>query len=138
MTGGTRTAGYAVSVVAAFAVALASCGGPSGSGQASASGSHRGAPEVVTVVNVVEKEFSITMPKEARRPGTYTFRVSNQGTSPHSLTVKGPGVDATGSSTISPGHSGDLTVRLQTGSYEFWCSVDSHKERGMDLIVKVG
>jgi uncharacterized cupredoxin-like copper-binding protein len=138
MTGGTRTAGYRVSVIAALAVGLASCGGASGSGQGSASGSHGGAPDVVTVVNVVEKEFSITMPKETKRPGTYTFRVSNQGTSPHSLTVKGPGVDATGSSTIAPGQTGDLTVSLQTGSYEFWCSVDSHKERGMDLIVKVG
>jgi uncharacterized cupredoxin-like copper-binding protein len=93
------------------------------------------------VVNVVEKEFSITMPKAAMVPGTYTFQVSNQGTishNLHNLTVSGPGVATKGSSTISPGQSADLTVTLQRGSYQFWCSVDSHKDRGMDLTVKVG
>ena len=90
------------------------------------------------VVNVVEKEFSITMPKAAMVPGTYTFQVSNQGTISHNLTVSRPGVSTTGSSTISPGQFADLTVTLQRGSSEFWCSVDSHKDQGMDLTVKVG
>jgi len=78
------------------------------------------------------------MPKAAMVPGTYTFQVSNQGTISHNLTVSGPGVTTKGSSTISPGQSADLTVTLQKGSYEFWCSVDSHKDQGMDLTVKVG
>jgi uncharacterized cupredoxin-like copper-binding protein len=134
----TRAASYQVCVMTAFALALAGCGGSSGGGSTSSSATHTSAPAVGRVVNVVEKEFSITMPKATMNPGTYTFQVSNQGTVSHNLTVTGPGVGTKGSSTISPGQSTDLTVTLQKGSYEFWCSVDSHKSQGMDLTVKVG
>jgi uncharacterized cupredoxin-like copper-binding protein len=134
----TRAPGYRVSVMAVLALALAGCGGPSDRGSTSSAATLTDAPAVGKVVNVVEKEFSITMPKAAMVPGTYTFQVSNQGTISHNLTVSGPGVSTTGSSTISPGQFADLTVTLQRGSYEFWCSVDSHKDQGMDLTVKVG
>ena len=134
----TRAPGYRVSVMAVLALALAGCGGPSGRGSTSSAATLTDAPAVGKVVNVVEKEFSITMPKAAMVPGTYTFQVSNQGTISHNLTVSGPGVSTTGSSTISLGQFADLTVTLQRGSYEFWCSVDSHKDQGMDLTVKVG
>lgn len=132
----TPAAGYRVSVMAVFAVALAGCGS-SGGEHASSTASHTAAAPVGTVVNVVEKEFSITLPKKAMSPGTYTFRVSNKGAISHNLNVAGPGVPTTGSPTISPGQSADLTVTLQKGSYEFWCSVDHHKDQGMDLTVKV-
>jgi uncharacterized cupredoxin-like copper-binding protein len=38
---------------------------------------------------------------------------------------------------MDPGDSAELTVTLQKGSYEVWCSVDSHKEQGMDLTIDV-
>jgi hypothetical protein len=104
----TRAPGYRVSVMA-----LAGCGGPSGRGSTSSAATLTDAPAVGKVVNVVEKEFSITMPKAAMVPGTYTFQVSNQGTISHNLTISGPGVSTTGSSTISPGQFADLTVTLQ-------------------------
>jgi plastocyanin len=133
----SRAAGYPVSVIAALALVLAGCGS-NGGGRSASAASQTGAPAVGTVVNVIEKEFSITMAKATMSPGTYTFRVSNQGAISHNLTVAGPGVGTKGSPTISPGQSGDLTVTLQKGSYEFWCSVDHHKDQGMDLTVKVG
>ena len=61
----------------------------------------------------------------------------NKGKFPHNLNVEGPGVDKQASATLQGGESGDLTVTLQAGSYEFWCSVDSHKEKGMDVKVTV-
>jgi len=30
-----------------------------------------------------------------------------------------------------------LTATLQKGSYELWCSVPGHKNKGMDLTIKV-
>jgi plastocyanin len=134
----TRANGCRVSVMAVFALALAGCGGSSDGRSTSPSAAQTGAPAVGKVVNVIEKEFSITLPKAAMVPGTYTFQVNNQGAISHNLTVSGPGVATKGSSTISPGQSADLTVTLQKGSYEFWCSVDSHNDQGMDLTVKVG
>ena len=133
----TRVTGYRVSVIAALALTLAGCGS-GGGGQATSVASPTAAPVVGTAVSVVEKEFSITLAKTTLSPGTYTFQVSNQGAISHNLTVAGPGVATKATPTISAGQSAHLTVTLQKGSYEFWCSVDHHKDQGMDLTVKVG
>ncbi|HET7661346.1 MAG TPA: plastocyanin/azurin family copper-binding protein [Oryzihumus sp.] len=89
-------------------------------------------------MSVVEKEFSISLAPAPVHAGTYTFTVRNAGTFPHNLNIQGPGVAQQSSATVSPGQSAALTVTLQKGSYELWCSVDSHKERGMDVTLKVG
>lgn len=127
-----------VGAVAAL-VTLAACGGASGGGGSgaaptkSATATAKGQP-----VSVVEKEFSISLTPATLPAGTYTFTVRNAGTFPHNLNIQGPGVAQQSSATVSPGQSAALTVTLQKGSYELWCSVDSHKERGMDLTLKVG
>jgi uncharacterized cupredoxin-like copper-binding protein len=61
--------------------------------------------------------------------------VTNQGNLSHNLTIKGPGVDT--QATLQPGTTGQVTVTLQRDSYEIWCSVDSHKDRGMDITIQV-
>lgn len=118
---------------------LAACGGTSGGGGSTA------APSTSTTatatgqpVSVVEKEFSISLTPAPAHAGTYTFTIRNAGTFPHNLNIQGPGVAQQSSATVSPGQSATLTVTLQQGSYELWCSVDSHKERGMDVTLKVG
>jgi uncharacterized cupredoxin-like copper-binding protein len=90
-----------------------------------------------TVLTATEKEFSITLSQSAFKPGTYTFQVSNRGQFPHNLTLEGPGVDRQASPTLQPGQNGTVTVTLQAGSYEIWCSVDSHKDKGMQLKITV-
>ena len=70
-------------------------------------------------------------------PGTYTFTIQNQGSFPHNLTIKGPGVGTKASPTLAGGRAGSLTVALQKGSYELWCSVPGHKHQGMDITIKV-
>jgi uncharacterized cupredoxin-like copper-binding protein len=88
-------------------------------------------------VTATEKEFSIALSRPSFTAGTYTFTVNNVGTFPHNLTVKGPGVDTKATSALQAGSSGQLTVTLQKGSYELWCSVDSHKDKGMDITIQV-
>ncbi|GAA1228899.1 putative cupredoxin-like copper-binding protein [Oryzihumus leptocrescens] len=127
-----------VGVVAAL-LTLAACGGTSGGGgSAAAPSTSAKATATGQPVSVVEKEFSITLTPKPVQAGTYTFTIHNMGTFPHNLNIKGPGVAQQSSATVSPGQAGDLTVTLQQGSYELWCSVDSHKDRGMDLTLKVG
>ena len=140
MTAGRRKAGAGLAVVAAAALFLAGCGGgspskPSGGASTTPSSA---ASSAGTVVTAVEKEFSITLSRSSFSPATYTFKVENQGTFAHNLTIKGPGVDAKASPTVQGGQSGELTVTLQKGSYELWCSVDAHKDMGMDMTIKVG
>jgi uncharacterized cupredoxin-like copper-binding protein len=109
----------------------------SGSSPGKASPSPTTAAGPATTVNVTESEFKITLSQPTFKPGTYTFKVVNQGKFPHNLTIEGPGVDKTASPTLQGGQAGELTVTLKAGSYEFWCSVDSHKDKGMDMTVTV-
>jgi uncharacterized cupredoxin-like copper-binding protein len=90
-----------------------------------------------TAMTVTESEFTITLPSKTFPAGTYTFKVTNKGKFAHNLTVDGAGVQDEATPTLAPGSTGDLAVTLQKGSYEFYCSVDGHKEMGMDVTVQV-
>jgi len=91
-----------------------------------------------SAVTATETEYSIVLSTTTLTAGSYTFTIKNQGKMPHNLNVKGPGIGGQASPTVSPGASAQLTVTLQQGSYELWCSIDGHKDLGMDLTVQVG
>jgi plastocyanin len=122
-------------VLAATGFLLSACGGSSTTSSNPGSSSNAATPSSTplpgTAVVVTEKEFAIEMAETAFAAGTYSFKVSNQGKFPHNLTIEGPGVDQQASPTIESGASGVVTVTLQAGSYEFWCGVDGHKDKGM-------
>ena len=110
---------------------VAGCGGGN-SGTPAPTGSAAG-----TIVTAAEKEYTITLSTSDFSPGVYTFGVHNDGTMPHDLTIAGPGVSQTSSPTVQPGGTAQLTVTLQSGTYELWCSIPGHKQLGMDLHIQV-
>jgi hypothetical protein len=117
-------------VIGTLSFAAAGCGGGSGSG--SSGGGSSG-----TSVNVTLKDYSISLGQSGSlAPGTYTFHVANQGPSAHNLTIDGPDVEDAATPTFSSG-SKDLTVTLQSGKYEFYCSVPGHRQLGMETDVTV-
>jgi uncharacterized cupredoxin-like copper-binding protein len=126
-----------LAIGAAASVAVAGCSSSKGGGP-STSAPAGGSSASGTTVQVTEKDFSISLPSETLTAGSHTFQVNNTGSASHNLTVDGPGVEDKATSTIDPGSSGQLTVSLQHGSYELHCSIDGHKDRGMDLTVQVG
>ena len=143
MTSSPHTPVGRMAAVAAVALLLGACGGTSTSSTTPATSAAGGvatspAAPAGTSVGVIETEFSITLDKSSFTAGNYTFTVKNQGSFPHNLTIEGPGVDKKQSPTMPGGQSGSLTVPLQKGSYELWCSVDSHKDKGMDMKITVG
>jgi plastocyanin len=91
-----------------------------------------------TTVTATETDFKIALSQQTFSPGSYTFKATNAGKVPHALTIVGPGVSSMSTSNVSPGQSASLTVTLQSGSYEIYCPVDSHKSLGMDLHITVG
>jgi uncharacterized cupredoxin-like copper-binding protein len=124
----------------AAAVTLAGCNSASSNPATStvpstSAGTAAAAPG--TAMAVTESEFTITLPSKSLSAGTYTFKVTNKGKFAHDLVVDGPGVQDKTSAILAPGSTGDLTVTLQKGSYEFYCSVDGHKDMGMDVTVQV-
>jgi len=139
----TRTA-LVLALVGAVTLAASACGSSSSSAGSSATtvteaaGGGGGAPSGKTI-DVSLKDFSIAVASTGSlAPGTYTFHVTNTGPSSHNLTVNGPGVSDKATPTFAAGGSMDLTVRLENGSYELFCSVPSHKQLGMDTHLTVG
>lgn len=141
----------AAGTVVAAALLLTACGGNSGgsSGPATtgmpamtgippATGMPPMAGGAAMTVTVVEKDFSIELSETSFMSGTHTFRVQNQGRSPHDLRIEGPGVANAGSPVINRGGTAELTVTLQPGTYQVWCSVGNHRARGMDTTITVG
>ena len=121
----------------AFLAGCSSSGGGS-AGTTSASAGSGSTTVTGTEVTVTEKEYSISLSTQTFTAGPYAFMVHNTGETAHNLTVEGPGVDKQHTSTIQPGETATLVVIFQKGSYELWCSVDEHKEQGMDLHITVG
>lgn len=89
------------------------------------------------VVDVTEVDFKIKLSASKLSPATYTFVVTNEGQSVHNLTIKGPNVSNAATPTVAGGKTTKVSVGLNPGTYELYCSVPGHKEAGMDLKLKV-
>jgi uncharacterized cupredoxin-like copper-binding protein len=81
-------------------------------------------------------EFAIDMPTELPA-GSTTFSVSNDGEFPHNLEIEGQGIEAVLPANLEAGQSGELTVDLVPGTYEAYCPVGNHRDRGMLLELTV-
>jgi hypothetical protein len=91
-----------------------------------------------TVVTAELYDFRIELSQTSFTPGMYTFVAKEEGRAPHALSIKGPGVDSDTTPVIQPGGASQrLTVTLQPGTYELWCPVGNHRDRGMALTVTV-
>ncbi len=90
-----------------------------------------------TTVTVKETEYKLTLSQSTFTPGTYTFTAENDGGTTHALEIEGPGIEEQQTDNLAPGASGSLTVTLQSGKYELYCPVDSHKDRGMEMDITV-
>ena len=122
----------ALPVALLVSLALAGCG--SDSDEAATTGA---APAGQTI-EIGETEFALDPANvQVDETGTVTFRVTNNGSIPHSLEVDGQGIEEE-TETIEPGASAELTVDLsKEGSYELYCPIGDHRDQGMegDLIV---
>jgi uncharacterized cupredoxin-like copper-binding protein len=90
-----------------------------------------------TLVNIIEKEFEITLSEDTFAPGVYTFAVENHGGTQHSLVIEGDGIDTASTKLLSAGDKEMLIVDLPAGTYELWCSVGSHRQSGMSVTITV-
>jgi uncharacterized cupredoxin-like copper-binding protein len=92
---------------------------------------------VVETIRVKETEFKLE-PAEITldKPGTYVFEAVNSGDAVHALEVEGQAIEEE-TEEIQPGQSAKLKVKLEPGTYELYCPVGDHGERGMEGTVTV-
>jgi len=117
---------------AVTALAIAGCGGDDNETTATTAAS--GTPSAGgQTVNVSETEYQLDPSDPSVKAGTVSFKATNDGSIDHSLEVEGPNGEQELEPDLAPGQSGTLTVDLsQPGKYEFYCPIDSHRERGME------
>jgi plastocyanin len=121
------------SALALAALALAACGSDDG-GDDSATATAAGAE----TIEISATDFSFDPPTiELDAAGEYTFRLTNDGQSPHALEIDGEGIEEE-TETIGPGETAELTIELAEGEYEMYCPVGDHRDRGMEGVLRVG
>jgi uncharacterized cupredoxin-like copper-binding protein len=109
-----------------LALTLAGCGGDE-------NGEEAEAPEESPrqTITITETDFALEPSSvELEAPGTYAFEVANDGQVAHALEVEGEGIEEE-TETLDPGERATLTVTLDGGSYELYCPIGDHKDRGM-------
>lgn len=124
-------------------VALSACGGGStagtstSSGAAPASTAEATAPADALKVSLVD--FKINPDTFKAKPGDVTFAVSNDGKSPHNLTILDGDKKVVGKTAdLAPGKTAVLKVTLAAGMYHINCSLPGHESLGMSGMVMVG
>jgi plastocyanin len=112
--------------------AAASAASPTAPPTAAASSAPSGGPS--TTINATEKDFSIALDKSSVPAGSVTFKITNQGPSPHNITIKEMNKL---SDNIDPGKTGQLTVDLPAGTYTVICNIPGHEQLGMHTMLTV-
>ena len=103
-----------------------------------ASASAGDGPTTIGVQNgVEERSFSLTRTRVP--PGPAIIQYTNTGEDPHDLRVKRKGSDVTWEiGELKPAGVGSITKRLkQDSKYILWCSLDGHRESGMEAALRV-
>ena len=92
-----------------------------------------GASAQVSFVQVVEKEFNLTLSRPAVQRGTVSIELVNFGMDAHDLIVlkKAAGAKPIVFKRLDPRGRADRTLRLTPGRYSLWCSIADHRNRGM-------
>jgi plastocyanin len=125
-----------LAAVAAGALGLAACGSSDDEGEDNAAPGGGG-----QALTISEVEYSLDPPTlEVDSTGEVTIRVTNDGSVVHSLEVENEdaGIEEE-TEDIQPGESAELTVNLsEDGSYEVYCPIDDHRQRGMEGTLTVG
>ena len=87
----------------------------------------------ISFVQVVQKEFTLTLSRPSVRPGTVSVELVNFGMDGHDLVVlkKVPGARPIRFQRLDPQGRTDRTLHLTAGRYALWCSIADHRARGM-------
>jgi len=87
----------------------------------------------ISFVQVVQKEFTLTLSRPAVQRGTVSVELVNFGMDAHDLIVlkKQAGAKPIVFKRLDPKGRTDRTLKLTAGRYQLWCSIADHRSRGM-------
>jgi plastocyanin len=65
------------------------------------------------------------------KPGTVRITMKNPSPVPHNVSLEGPGGVNKQGPTVSKGGASQVSADLKAGGYTYYCSVDGHRQAGM-------
>ena len=71
------------------------------------------------------------------KAGTLEIESPNPSATPHNIVLEGPGGVSEFGEVVTDGGVSKITVTLKKGEYTFYCSVEGHREGGMEGQLKV-
>ena len=132
-----RAAQPIVAVFTATAVAISGCGGggeekatPTSSPNATRTSSPTESAGVLSL-QADQSQLKFDKSTLSAKPGKVTIVMQNPSALPHDVAIEGNGVDVTGK-TVNQGGTSTATANLKAGTYTFYCSVDNHRQAGME------
>jgi plastocyanin len=125
-----RRIGAALSVTA---LAIAACGGSNKSTPPATSTSQGGSTGGGATLSVQADQSQLKFDTSTLSAGAgkVTIDMKNPSALQHDVAIEGNGVNATGK-VVGQGGTSTVTATLKPGKYTFFCSVDSHRQAGME------
>jgi uncharacterized cupredoxin-like copper-binding protein len=122
-----------------LALAVAGCGGDDDNGDDEAAppappppAATGGAGGATTLENPADAGGDLAFQKDSLTApaGEVMLVMENPSSVEHNIAVKGDGVDEKGE-VVGQGETSEVSVTLEAGEYEFYCSVPGHEAAGM-------
>jgi plastocyanin len=126
-----------IAAVLMTALAVTGCGGgggekatPTSSPKATSTSSPK---ESAGVLSLQADASQLKFDKSAlsAKPGKVTIVMKNPSPLPHDVAIEGNGVDVKGK-VVNQGGTSTAIASLKAGTYTFYCSVDNHRQAGME------
>jgi plastocyanin len=133
-----RAARATIAVLTTSALAITACGGgggakatPTSSPKATPTSSP--VPSAGTVLSLQADKSQLKFDKSAlsSKPGKVTIAMKNPSPLPHDVAIEGNGADVAGK-VVNQGGTSTATATLKAGTYTFYCTVDNHRQAGME------
>lgn len=124
---------------AALALTLAACssGGDAGGNGADSADGGGGSAEAGAVTFVGTDDVAWESESVSTSAGSNELTLECGDAVPHGLAIEGV-QDGAELAACEGGGTGDATVDLEAGDYTFFCTVDGHREQGMEGTLTVG
>lgn len=116
----------------------ASASGPGAGGETTTAAPPGEAPLAPVRVQVLAKEYSLTLSRAEVPAGRVIVEFVNGGEDPHNLHLEsGAGSEAGAFPTSAPKTHTDMTLELHPGSYTLFCALPEHEAKGMKATLLV-
>jgi len=129
-----------LAVLALAPFALAACGGDDDESTSSETttaettggGGGEAGGETVAVSAAADGSFAFDQTKLSAAAGSATFEFANPASLGHDFCLEQDGSEVGCTDVISGGDTSTLDADLEAGEYTYYCSVDGHRDGGME------